>query len=65
MYSILGTGDILVRMHRSWGKMKLNQDRSRSIFASVEKRATLSCTLTRRERMRKGAHTYRTIQRYV
>ena len=65
MYSILGTGDILVRMLRSWGKMKVNQHRSTSMFARVGTCETLSRTLTRRNRMREGSYTYRTIPKYV
>ena len=65
MYSILGTGDILVRMLRSWWKMKVNQYRSTGMSATVGTSSTLSCTLTRPERMRICSHAYRTIQRYV
>ena len=65
MYGILGTGDILVRMLRSWGKMKVNQHRSTSMCATVGTSATLSCTVTRRDRMRKDAPAHRTIQSYV
>ena len=62
MYSILGTGDILVRMLRSWGKMKVNQHRSTRMSATVGTSSTLSCTLTRPERMRICSHAYRTFR---
>ena len=67
MYGILGTGDILVRMLRSWGKMKVNQHRSTRMSATVGTSSTLYCTLTctRREPMRICSHAYRTIQMYV
>ena len=65
MYSILGTGDKLVRMLRSWGEMKINQHRSTRMSATVGTSSILSCTLTRRKRMRICSHAYRTIQRYL
>ena len=65
MYSILGTGDLLVCMLRSWGKMKVNQHMSTRMFATVGTSATLSCKLTRTESMRICSHAYRTVQRYV
>ena len=63
MYNILGTGDILVHMLRSWEKV--NQHRSTRMSATAGTRSTLSCTLTSRERMRICSHAYRTIQRYI
>ena len=65
MYSILGTGDLLVRMLRSWGKMKVNQHRSTRMFATVGTSSTLSCKLTRSESMRICSHAYRAVERYV
>ena len=35
MYTSLGTGDILVRMHGSWGKIMVDQRRLRRIFKQV------------------------------
>ena len=36
MYSILGTGDLLVRMIGSWGKIMVEQRRSRRMFKQVK-----------------------------
>ena len=65
MYSILETRDILVRMLRSWAKMKVDQNRFTSMCATVGTSATFSCTITPPGSTRKGAHTYRTFQWYV
>ena len=65
MYSIPRTGDTLVRMLRSWGKMNVNQHRSTRMSATAGTRSTLSYNLTGPERMRICSHAYRTIQRYV
>ena len=65
MYSIQGTGDLLLRMLRSWEKMKVNQHMSTRMSATVGTSSTLPCTLTRPERMRICSHAYRTVQRYV
>ena len=62
---MLGTGDLLVRMLSSWGKLKVNQHRSTRMFVTVETSSTLSCKLTRSESMRICSHAYRTVQRYV
>ena len=65
MKRILGTGDLLVRILRSCGKIKVNQHRSTRMSATVGTSSTLSCNLTRPERMRICSHAYRTVQRYV
>ena len=36
IYTSLGTGDILVRMHGSWEKIMIDQRRSRRIFKEVK-----------------------------
>ena len=45
MYTSLGTGDILVRMLRSWEKIMVDQRRSRRIFKQV-KHSVLSIELS-------------------
>ena len=65
MYSILGTGDILVHMLRSWWNVKVNQHMSTCMSATVRTSSTLSCQLTRSESMQICSHAYRTVQRYV
>ena len=62
---ILGTGGLLMRMLRSWGKMKVNQHRSTLMSANVGTSSTLCCTLTRPERLQICSHAYRTVQRYA
>ena len=65
MYTNLGTCDLLVRILRSWGKIHVNQHRSRSMCTRPAEGPILSLTLTRRGSMRKCAHAYAHIQRYV
>ena len=62
---MLGKGDLLVRMLRSWGNMKVNQHRSTRMSATVGTSSTLSCNFPRPERMRICSHAYATVQRYV
>ena len=45
MYTSLGTGDVLVRMHGNWEKIMLDQRRSRRIFKPV-KHSVLSIELS-------------------
>ena len=45
MYTSVGTGDVLVRMHGSWEKIMLDQRRSRRIFKPV-KHSVLSIELS-------------------
>ena len=53
MFTNLGTCDLLVRMLWSWGKIQVNQHRSRSMCTRAAERAILSLTITRRGSMRK------------
>ena len=58
LYTDLETCDLLVRMLRSWGKIQVNQHRSRSMCSRAAEGARLSHTLIRRGSMRKWADAY-------
>ena len=65
MYTNLGTCDLLVRLLRRWGKIQVNQHRSRSMCTRAAEGAILSLILTRRGGLSKCAPAYAHIQRYV
>ena len=65
MYTNVGTCDLLVRMLRSWGKLQVNQHRTRGLCTRSAEGAIPSLTFTRRGRLRKCGHAYTHIQRYV
>ena len=65
MHTNLGTFDQLVPMLRSWGKIQVNQHRSRSMCTRAAERAILPLTITRRGSMHKCAHAYTHIRRYL
>ena len=65
MYTNLRTCYLLVRMLKRWGKIQVNQHRSRSMCTRAAEGAILSHTLTCLGGMRKFAHTYAHIQRYL
>ena len=61
MYTSLGSGDILVRLCRSWEKFMVDQLRSRRFFNQVKHWCTYG-DLTRPARMRKCSQAYRHVQ---
>ena len=65
MYTNLRTCYLLVRMLKRWGKIQVNQHRSRRMCPRAAEGAILSHTLTCLGSMRKFAHTYAHIQRYL